>query len=297
MSDSNNPADPRIPRGAEHDIRRAEHEMRRAEKAMRRAARHDWRGCSGVFTGGPSPAGRLFFAVALIAAGVILFLDNLGLLRLRDIWEYSPLLASAFGVSMLSEARTNSKRYWGFVLVVFGVLGTLINLGVLRIHTRDDSWLLALLLIAVGVFALLRTVEGGAVAATKTAFEFPPQRETSPLADNLLNEHAVFGSVKRRVETPNFLGGEIECAFGNVELDLRYSQIVPNGMPVIVHVNCVFGATKMRIPDSWGVTVQAAGVFGNVEDRTIPPRSSSGLIAPTLLITGQSVFSSVEIEN
>lgn len=268
---------------------------RQAEGQRRRAHRRDWRGHSGVFTGGHSPAGRMFFAVALIVAGVVLFLDNVGVLRLRDIWEYSPLLMAAWGVSILADGRTISRRYWGVLLVALGVLGTLLNLGVLRIHTRDDSWLFALLLIAAGVFALIRTVEGGG-AALKARMEFGEQRTAAP-AENVLNEHTVFGAIKRRVETPNFLGGQIECVFGSVELDLRYSQIFPNGTPVSVDVNCVFGSAKMRIPETWLVIVQAAGVFGNVEDRTIPPRTMGGLSAPTLLITGQSVFSSVEIEN
>jgi hypothetical protein len=263
------------------------------DRQSRRELRRQWRRNSGVFTCGPSPAGRLFFAVFLILAGVALFLDNIGVLPLRNIWEYSPLLLVAWGVSVISGAPSMTRRYWGVVLIVFGVLGTLLNLGVLRVHTRDDSWPLALLLIAFGLLALIRTIEGG--TAPKAKLEFASQ--TTALSDTLLNEHTVFGSIKRRVETPNFLGGRIECIFGSVELDLRYSQIVPNGRPVNVDVNCVFGSTKMRIPDTWMVTVQAAGVFGSVEDKTIPPRTGSGPNTPLMIITGQSVFSAVELEN
>ncbi len=263
------------------------------DRLSRRELRRQWRRNSGVFTGGASPAGRLFFAVFLILAGVALFLDNIGVLRLRNIWEYSPLLMVAWGVSVISGAPCMTRRYWGSVLIVFGLLGTLLNMGVLRLHTRDDSWLLALLLIALGFLALMKTIEGG--TASKAKLEFAPQ-ETA-LSDTLLNEHTIFGSIKRRVETPNFLGGRIECIFGSVELDLRYSQIAPNGKPVNVEVNCVFGSTKMRIPDTWMVTVQAAGVFGSVEDKSIPPRTGGGPGTPLMIITGQSVFGSVELEN
>lgn len=267
----------------EVDDRRDWREQRRQ---LRREARMS--GC------GRSPAGRFFFAVVLILAGVCLFLDNVGVLRLRNIWAYSPLLMVAWGVSVLSCAGSMTRRYWGVLLIVFGVLGVLLNLGVLRLHTRDDSWLLALLLIALGFMALVRAIEGGE-RRPKAKVGLP--QEPVPISDNVLDEHTVAGSIKRRVETPNFLGGQIDCVFGSVELDLRYSQIIANEKPVTVDVNCVFGSTKMRVPDTWMITIQASGVFGSVEDKTIPPRTTNGLIAPTVIVTGQAVFSSVEVEN
>jgi hypothetical protein len=270
-----------------------EFEDGRAFRHRRRELRRQWRSSSGGIACRRSPAGRVFFAVFLIIAGVALFLDNVGVLRLRNIWEYSPLLMCAWGISVLSGAPSIARRYWGILLIVLGVLGLLLNLGVLRLHTRDDSWLLALLLIAGGIFALIKTIEGGARPAPRVGF--PTQ--TASGSDDVLDEHAVFGSLKRKVETANFLGGQIECVFGSVDLDLRYSQIAPNSNAVRVDVKCVFGSAKLRIPDTWMVTLDASGVFGNVEDKTIPPRTGAGPGTPTLMITGESVFSSVEVEN
>jgi Cell wall-active antibiotics response 4TMS YvqF len=199
----------------------------------------------------------------------------------------------AWGVSVLSGASTMTRRYWGVLLIGFGVLGVLLNLGVLRLHTRDDSWLLAVLLIALGFLALIKTIEGSTTPSPK--FGFPQQTETT--SDNMLNEHTVAGGIRRRVETPNFLGGKIECVFGSVELDLRQAQIASTQEPVTVDVNCVFGSTKMRVPDTWLVTVLASGVMGTVEDKTLPPRTANGFTPPKLVVTGQAVFSSVEVEN
>lgn len=265
-------------------------------RQTRRELRRQWRRNYGVFTCGRSPVGRMFFAVFLIIAGLALFLDNVGILRLRNIWEYSPLLMVAWGISVIASAGSMTRRYWGAILIVFGVLGTLLNLGVLHLHTRDDSWILALLLIAMGLMALMKTIESN---SAPKPIGFPQEQlpQRPPPSDNVLSEHTVFGSIKRRVETSNFMGGQIECVFGSVELDLRYSQIVPNGKPVMIDIKCVFGSTKMRIPDTWMVTVQAAGVFGSVEDKTIPPRTGAGPGTPLLILTGESVFSSVEVEN
>lgn len=265
----------------------------RAERLRRNERRLCRFGGLYLYTGGRSLQGRLLFAVFLILAGVFLFLDNLGILHSRNIWAYSPLIMVIWGVSIVSDSRTLTRTYWGAWLIVLGVLAVLANLGVLPLHTRDDSWILALVLIALGFAALLKTVDSG--AAPKIPVDSPQQ--FAPASENVLNEHAVAGSIKRRVETTNFLGGRIECVFGSVELDLRNAQIASVRDPVTMDVNCVFGSTEIRIPDTWVLVVRAAGVFGAVEDKTISPRVSTGINSPTLIVTGQSVFGSIEVAN
>ena len=50
------------------------------------------------------PRGSLF-AVMLIVAGALLFLDNLGLLPIRDIRAYWPLWMVVWGVTILDRRR------------------------------------------------------------------------------------------------------------------------------------------------------------------------------------------------
>jgi len=112
---------------------------------------------------------------------------------------------------------------------------------------------------------------------------------------NSLDEVAVFGAIKRKLDTLDFRGGEVRTLFGEVKIDLRHTGIASREEPVTVDATAVFGAVKIRVPDGWRVNVSGMGVLGAYEDKTIPPSQTAG--APLLIITGLSMFGSVEIEN
>jgi predicted membrane protein len=242
---------------------------------------------------GRSVGSRLFFAVFLIVAGILLFLDNIGFLPVRNLWNYWPLLLIAFGTAKLSFCRSVVQKVFSFLLIGWGALFLLMNLGVIHIRVHDETWPLSLLLITFGILALVKTLESGATARPRMGLPRAPLQGS----EDALNEHVVFGSINRRLDTTNFQGGSIESIFGSVEIDLRRVQIASKEKSAVVAVNCVFGAVKIKLSDTWRVSLQAAGVLGNVEDKTIPPRTVSGLEPPVLIVTGQSVFGSVEVEN
>lgn len=239
-----------------------------------------------------SPGSRLFMAIVLIVAGTLLFLDNIGVLPIHNIWDFWPVILIAVGVSKLT-CRTASQRLWGTFLILFGALFLLLSLHVFVIRSWDRSWPISLLLIAFGFVALIRTIESGQAARPRVGFPGGPVA----LSGNFLDEHSVFGSVKRRLDTTNFSGGHIQCVFGSVEVDLRYVQLPPTEKAVTVDIDCIFGTAKIRVPDSWVLSIQAAAVLGNIEDKTIPGRAKAGVEPPVLIITGQSVFGTIEVEN
>lgn len=236
---------------------------------------------------------RLFFAVFLIIAGILLFLDNIGLLPVRNVWNYWPLLLIAFGAAKLSFSSSLIQRVLAFLLMGWGSLFLLMNLGVVHIRVHDQSWPLSLLLITFGILALVKTLESGAAGKPHIGLPSAPVEGS----EDVLNEHVVLGSINRRLDSPNFQGGRIESVFGSVEIDLRRALIASKEKSAVIAVNCVFGSVQVRLPDTWRVSLQAVGVLGNVEDKTIPPRTVAGVETPVLIITGQSVFGSVEIDN
>jgi hypothetical protein len=71
----------------------------------------------------------------------------------------------------------------------------------------------------------------------------------------------------------------------------------PGAKSATIEMECVMASIKIRVPESWRVNVLAQGVLGNIEDKTIPPRPDRTQDAPTLVLTGSSVMSSVELEN
>lgn len=239
----------------------------------------------------PSPGGRVFFAFFLIAIGVLLFLDNIGLLPVRNIWDYWPLIIVAGGISRLTSCRDAAGRVLGVLLICVGALTLLVTLQIVHIHTHDESWPLALLLIAFGIVLLVKVLQPTAITRQSFGLPAPVAHDTS----NVVNDVAVLAGIKRKLETNNFRGGTILTVFGGVEIDLRRSQITAPERTATLDIKAVFAGAKLRVPETWKVNIIGASVFGAYEDKTIPP--NTGPNSPTLVITGQSIFASVEIEN
>ena len=234
---------------------------------------------------------RLYFSVALIAVGVLLFLGNLGIVPIHDLWIIWPALPIILGVGRLISSTNASSLMWSLLMVLFGLLFLFSNFGWIYIHTDDNSWILSLLLIGIG-FSVLQS--RGAIAAGPRSPR-ALMRTPGSSSGNWLNDLAVLGSVKRKVESDDFTGGDVTSIFGNVEIDLRRARISSSDNSAVLNITAVFGAAKIRVPEGWRVDLNAASILANFEDKTVPP--NTGRDAPRLAITGLSILSSVEIED
>jgi hypothetical protein len=256
-----------------------------------------------------STQGRAFFAVVLIGIGVLLFLSNLGLLPVVNLWRFWPLIPVAVGIGKLVNDYDTPGRTSGLVLIGFGALFLLFNLDVIHIRSRDGSWPFSLLMIGVGVVALLNVLDptrgrnGRVRRAFATRQTGPPSQppaadrppQPPPIHHDGTGDTVILGSLKRRVESLAYQGGSTLVMFGSLELDLRRAQLPPGTRSLLINVQTLFGATKIRVPESWRVHLNAVSILGSFEDKTIPP--NTGADAPTLVIAGYAIFSSVEIED
>jgi predicted membrane protein len=94
--------------------------------------------------------------------------------------------------------------------------------------------------------------------------------------------------------TKNFRGGKIAVVLGEVDMDLTGAEIV--GDQVVIHADAVFGAQKIRVPDSWQVIVRGNTVFGEFSDKTYQ-RPSTATGVKSLIVKGAAVFGSVVVRN
>lgn len=240
-------------------------------------------------------ASRLFFAIFLITVGTLLFLGNVGILPVHDVWDYWPLVFVAIGFAKLLNCRNTSAaaRIVPILLIVFGSLFLLVSLGIFHINAHDDSWPISMLLIAFGIVALGKVLDPNASKRPAVGFSKNVWRSSS---DSLLKDSAIFGELKRKIDTANFEGGAVHSVFGNVDLNLRRAQISPVDKFVTVDANAVFGSVKIRVPENWRIDIKGVAVLGSYTDKTMPPATPDWQ-TPVLTITGYSVFGSVEIDN
>jgi predicted membrane protein len=227
-------------------------------------------------------------ALLLIAAGVLFFLDNLGILPIANLSAYWPMAIAVFGALQVSHARSACAMVWPWTMIALGILLTLGNLHIIH---ADWGNIWPIFLIAAGVSMLLKRT---------TWFAWPSSWNlSSAQADRPrnLDANAVFGSLNRRIDSPDFKRADLNVVFGELKVDLRGATIAPPNKEAVIETNAAFGAIKLRVPETWRVVVHGSAVFGAYEDKTLPPRPSPGIDPPTLIIQGNAAFGAVEIEN
>jgi predicted membrane protein len=223
----------------------------------------------------------LVVGAIIVVVGLVLLLDNLGLVQSGDLFSYWPLALVAMGVARILKCRRPASLLWGGLLAAAGTLLFLDNIGIVTIRF---SMLWPLVLVGFGASMLFRSVERSTVAGGGGADGAPN-----------FSLFAMFGGSKRRFTSPDFHGGEAFAFCGGFHIDLRAAQM-PSARAVI-DVNTIFGGCEILVPDSWTVNAQAAGIFGGVEDKTVHPRPMEGVPAPELVVTGTALFGGITIRN
>lgn len=237
---------------------------------------------------------RFIPAIILIGLGVLFFLNNLQIVAVRDVIRYWPAIFIAVGIIQLVDSAFPAGRVVGGVFVGVGTILLARNLGYLDIAIRD-LWPLAL--IAAGLLMLLnRTVlwRNDFLVGIHKSERFRRFRDRQYVPGKL-NEYAVFGGGKRKVNTMDFKGGRLDAVFGGFEVDLR--EAIMEGDAATLETNAVFGGIEVRIPVTWSAVVQGVGVFGAFQDETSQPSPTLIPNPKRLIVKGGAVFGAVEVKN
>jgi len=218
---------------------------------------------------------QLFAGLLLAALGVLFTLDNLQILRARDVLRYWPVIFLVIGISQLAQARSLGTMIGGSIWIEFGsvLLGERLHL----ISSGLRFW--PLLLVAVGVWIVVRsmTAAGPSGAADSSA-------RVSALA--------VLGGVDRRVTAEGFQGADITAFMGGGKLDLREAKIA--GPEAVVDLLAVMGGFEIVTPETWHVIVDVVPLMGGYEDKTRHPTDPS---APRLRLRGFVMMGGLEVRN
>ncbi len=250
------------------------------------------------FTGRPwGPRRRRFggalFGLVVVLVGVLFLLRNLGFIYVEHLWAYWPVILIALGIARLADSRRAHGRLWGGMVATAGVLLLASNLG--RIPGNVWNYIWPVLIIWAGVNMLI----GG--GRRRRRWDRNWQRHDwstgAPAMSNAnsdrLHEVAVFGGIRKRIDSQNFEGGEVRAVFGGVELDLRPAVIVKD--EIEIEAEAVFGGVDITVPETWRVVVEGRGVFGGYEDKT--RHTATEPPGPRVLITGSAVFGGVTVKN
>ena len=226
-------------------------------------------------------------------------------------------------------SRITGRVIIGGLLIFFGVIFLLDNMGVMDAGDVFDYW--PMILVVVGLLKVVQPREEGqrsfgmallviGVFLQLQMLVFTPwriylwpvlllvaggfliwrslgkNREGAPDArTDGASDFAMLGGVNRVVESRDYRGGEATAVMGAVELDLRGSTIVTS--PAILDVFALWGGIEITVPPEWKVDVRGLPILGGFENKARSSVRDVGAPEQVLLIRGTALMGGVEIKN
>jgi len=108
-----------------------------------------------------------------------------------------------------------------------------------------------------------------------------------------LNSSTFFVFEKRNVDCKDFKGGKIKNVFGETTLDFSKADIAGK---ITIDITQLFGEMTLVVPTSWRVETDLSQFLASLQVICPEPILTEN-IEKTLLVTGSSVFSSLNIVN
>ncbi len=266
--------------------------QRNQERWARRQER--WTRRQGSWGQKHTPAHAVFLGAIIIAIGVIFLLDNLGIVRVYDVWEYWPVILIGAGAFRIVESRSATAVTLGAIMACIGALFLLGNLDLLRL---DWNVFWPVILIAWGIVMLLRPGrrywQHEPAATPEAGSDGAPIAGAAARGPTTLNLVTIFGGGKRQVDSQDFRGGDVTAVFGGYEVDLRRAAIAAD--QAVIEATAIFGGVQITVPPTWTVEARGVGIFGGFVDETTPPSPGETARPQRLIVTGAGIFGGVHI--
>ncbi len=221
---------------------------------------------------------KFLFGVLIVMVGMILLFEQAGILPMfsKYMWmviaKLWPLILVFLGAKML----LSKNNIPGIIFLLLGVAflsNTLFEWNFFAVF-----W--PVIIIGIGISILFEEGKG------KTE-----EKSKKFSSNDRVSETVIFWGVDKKITSKEFKGGDINVAFGGLELDLREAKIQKSG--AIIHINCAFGGVEIYVPKDCRVKTNGNAVLGDWESR-LRDRDISG---PILEINGGVLFGGVGIKD
>ena len=239
-------------------------------------------------------------AVLVIALGVFFLFNELGMFPHGIRFNFWAIVFIAVGLGQMISASRGHDRVWGVGLVLVGVVLQTNAMGL----THVAFWnLWPVVLIVAGVSLLWHAVSGEPVRWIYQLKSVPDEKTDpstggpgpQPAADGRLKLVFIFSGTDRQMYDKHFRGGKLVAIFGGFKLDLTRCDI--EGNQAVLEVNAIFGGGELRVPETWRVVMEGAGILGGYEDQTRYFQPDPAAPVKTLIVRGAVIFGGISIKN
>jgi predicted membrane protein len=210
--------------------------------------------------------------VLIVAAGILMLGDNLGLLEARHVLGWWPVGVLAVGGLMFTRAADGAGRTWAAFVTLVGAWWTL---SVLMGWPVRLSTIFPVGLVMIGVVVIQRALG--------------LQRVEPGSTDQTVSDLAFWAGVERKVTSSLFRRADLTAIMGGIQLDFRQAAI--NGEAVI-DLFVLMGGVEIKVPPDWVVSNQAIAVMGGAVDKSTGSADSKH----RLVLRGFVMMGGVEVK-
>jgi predicted membrane protein len=247
---------------------------------------------------------KFIIGVFLVLMGIVLALDQLGVVQANHLLRFWPVALIILGLAMLQRGERQSALR-ALVLIVVGGWLLLNTLGLVSLDLWGFIW--PLLLVFFGARIMMRNQGSGSnappdqpgaanpTAGTASTGQTGPGGYAAPNSGEPVHASlfSLLSGSKRRWGKSVFRGAEATAFMGGIELDLR-DALMSSGELAVIDLFVIMGGVNIFVPPNWTVSLEVVPLLGGVHDKT---RSVPSNPAQHLLVRGTVVMGGVEISN
>jgi predicted membrane protein len=224
---------------------------------------------------------RYLFGILVILIGFSLLLDGLGIIP--SVWYYFrffitnlwPIIFIIFAIKFFISKDTT-------IGLLFALLGiSFFANSFFDINFSYVIWPLIIMGIGVSLF----------FNKEKKKEKEKEERVNGVEKKDSYFKTVVFGEEKKKIESKDFKGGELNVAFSKVVLDLREVIISKKGSKI--HINCALSEVLLFVPKGCRIKSKGNGVLGDWKVE-LEKRNE---LEPTLEISGTALLGSVRLRD
>ncbi|HKO55702.1 MAG TPA: DUF5668 domain-containing protein [Thermoanaerobaculia bacterium] len=217
-----------------------------------------------------NPWARLVGGLAILAVGVLFWLDHLGRIDAHDYFPWWPLFLIAIGIAHLPQRRWIAAAV--YIVLGLAFLPPLPFVPHIRIGEILALW--PLLISAGGITLVAQALR-------------PAAKDAS--GSGAFRAFAWMGGSGRTIAAENFVGGDAVAVMGGCEIDLTNARL--EGEAVIDALS-FWGGIEIIVPRTWRTEVHVTALLGGMSNRTEPV-----VDGPRLIVRGSAIMGGIEVRN